>query len=102
MLSSEIDKTRVERILREARRVTAPAGAVLIYEPRIPNPLNRATRRIRVGEVSAVLRPPVARRTLTLLPPLARRLGSDSDSLYPLLVRVRLLRTHHLLIHQRV
>jgi SAM-dependent methyltransferase len=100
VLSSVVDEERVEHILREAQRVVTPSGVVLVYEPRVPNPLNRATRRIGVRELSAVLGPPVAQRTLTLVPPLARRLGRATDALYPLLVRVPLLRTHRLLVYQ--
>jgi SAM-dependent methyltransferase len=96
-LSSMPSAESVARALEEAARVVSPTGLVLCYEPRLPNPLNRSTRTVGPGELSAALGPPVASRSLTGLPPLARRLGGAADRLYPLLAR--LAPTHRLTAH---
>jgi ubiquinone/menaquinone biosynthesis C-methylase UbiE len=84
--------------MREALRVLAPGGRLVIWEPRVPTP-NRATRLVRRRELRAVAGPPSAEVALTLLPPLARRLGRATDRLYHPLARVPLLRTHRLLVY---
>jgi ubiquinone/menaquinone biosynthesis C-methylase UbiE len=97
VLSSMPDREAVAAALREARRVAAPAGVVLVYEPRLPNPLNRRTRVISRRELEGTLGPATARRSLTGLPPLARRLGGAAPRLYPLLARAA--PTHRLTAH---
>jgi hypothetical protein len=67
---------------------------ILIWEPRIPNPLNRNTllvdrRLLRHALPDLTLEV----RSLTLLPPLARRLGPGA---YHRLARVPALHTHRL------
>ena len=81
----------------EALRVVGPSGVVLVWEPRFPNPLNRDTLSIPGGMLrEAAGGSRVAVRTTTVMPPLARRLGSRTDRLYPRLARVGLLRSHRL------
>jgi ubiquinone/menaquinone biosynthesis C-methylase UbiE len=86
-----------ERAVAEAWRVLAPGGLLVVWEPRVPNPLNRATTLVRPADVARVAGPPAASRTLTVLPWLARRLGAA----YPRLARVPALRTHRLTIWER-
>lgn len=95
VLSSLPGAAAVDETLGEVRRVLAPGGTVLVYEPRTLT-ANRATRRIRPSAVAATLGPPEALETLTLLPPLARRLGSRTDALYPRAAALPPLRTHWL------
>jgi ubiquinone/menaquinone biosynthesis C-methylase UbiE len=83
--------------LREALRVLAPGGRLVIWEPRVPT-ANRATRLVTRRELRAVAGPPDAEVALTLLPPLARRLGRATDRLYEPLARVPALRTHRLVV----
>ena len=97
VLSSMPEEHAVAAALREARRVASPTGVVLIYEPRLPNPLNRNTRTVSRRQLERELGPAVAERTLTGLPPLARRLGDATPRLYPLLARVA--PTHRLTAH---
>jgi ubiquinone/menaquinone biosynthesis C-methylase UbiE len=96
VLSSMPGGEAVAAALREARRVTAPDGLVLCYEPRLPT-LNRRTRRISRRQLEQGLGPVVAERALTGLPPLARRLGPATPRLYPPLARVAA--THRLTAH---
>jgi ubiquinone/menaquinone biosynthesis C-methylase UbiE len=98
VLSSMPSAAAVATALREARRVASPTGLVLVYEPRLPNPLNRNTRAVSRGELERALGPAVAERKLTGLPPLARRLGGAAPRLYPLLSRVA--PTHRLTAHR--
>lgn len=83
--------------LREAWRVLSADGVLLVWEPRIPNPLNRST----VFIPRAVFRNslPAHRteaRSTTLLPLLARSLGRATEAVYPGLAKIGLLRTHRL------
>ena len=101
VLSSVGALPAVRRVLSEARRVTAPFGSVVIWEPRIPNPCNRSTRVIRRATVRESLGDETRVRTLTLLPQVARRLGPKTASRYRSLARIPILRTHHLFVYER-
>ena len=100
LLSSLPDRQAVRLALREARRVTAPGGALLVYEPRVPNPANRATRYISRRELARSLDGELRTSSLTLVPALARRLGRATERLYPALSQMPLLRTHRLSIYR--
>ena len=86
----------LERLLREARRVLEPGGAVAVWEPRWPT-VNRNTRLVRLSELRSALGPRLTMRTLTLAPPLARRVGR----LYGPLARLQPLRSHRLALARR-
>jgi ubiquinone/menaquinone biosynthesis C-methylase UbiE len=97
LLSSLPEPNDAEHALREARRVLRPNGVLLVWEPRVPNPLNPRTMLIRRGLLETALAGALLEaRTTTLVPALARRLGTWTWSLYPSLVRVPFLRTHRL------
>jgi len=102
VLSSMSGAGATEDALREAWRVLASPGVLLVWEPRLPNPFNRNTTLITTRLVRRAL--PDARleiRTTTLLPALARRLGARTGRLYPRLASVPLLRTHRLVAAHR-
>jgi ubiquinone/menaquinone biosynthesis C-methylase UbiE len=97
VLSSLPGRPDVTQALREAARVLAHDGALVVWEPRVPTPGNRST----VFVSRALVRGALASMTCqayatTLLPPLARRLGRGTERLYPLLVSIPILRTHRL------
>jgi hypothetical protein len=76
--------------------VLKTGGAVLWYDFFLPNPYNKATRPVGAGALRRYF--PGFRHvlgTLTLLPPLARRLGPLTSVLYPVLGKVPALRSHH-------
>jgi SAM-dependent methyltransferase len=97
VLSSLLDRGAVQIALAEASRVLTPGGLLLCYEPRLPNPLNPETRRISLRELRSVLPGEPKVTPLTVLPALARRLGSRTDRLYPPLARLRPLLSHRLI-----
>jgi SAM-dependent methyltransferase len=101
VLSSLPDASSVARALREARRVLTPGGLVLVYEPRVANPFNRATRWIRAADYSEALGAGWTAKPLTVMPQIARNLGPLTARLYPVLRHVRPLLTHRLVSASR-
>lgn len=94
VLSAMGSREDVRMALGEARRVLARGGAIAVWEPRVWTP-NSHTRLIGLGELRAALGGELEVRTLTLAPPLARRVGA---SLYGPLVRIPVLRSHRLVL----
>lgn len=95
VLSALASPDDVRATLRESRRVAASGGAVIIWEPRVPTPGNPHTRRIQRSDLE-LLGTDLRSRTLTVAPPIARRLGPRTDRLYPVLAAVPFIRTHRL------
>jgi ubiquinone/menaquinone biosynthesis C-methylase UbiE len=100
VLSSLPSSEAVVGALCEARRVLAPGGTIAVYEPRVPNPFNRATRLLDDHELDRAGLAPRDGLSLTLAPPLGRRLGRLTPSLHPLLSRIGPLLTHRLVVYR--
>lgn len=97
VLSSLGSRRAIESALHEARRVLVDGGVLLVWEPRVPNPLNRHTLLVGSDQLHGVFGDgPSTTCTLTVLPALARRLGPSTGWLYPRLARLAPLRTHRL------
>jgi ubiquinone/menaquinone biosynthesis C-methylase UbiE len=97
VLSSILSDSMTANLAREVRRVLRPGGAVLVYDFRFPSILNRNTRPITLKRIETIFAPRMLKvRNLTLIPPIARRLGRWTWRVYPLLAAVPLLRTHSL------
>src|SRR5262249_35335487 len=97
LFSSILDPPMAARVAAESRRVLRPGGAVLWYDFRYRNPRNPNVRGMGAGEIRALF--PNLRavlRPLTVLPPLARRLGRLTPLCYPVLAHMPLLRGHFL------
>lgn len=97
VFTSILDDEMAANVSREIVRVLAPGGAVLWYDFRLANPFNRHVRacsRRRVRRLFPGLR--IHLHTLSLLPPLARRLGRLTHRLYRPLSSVPFLRSHYL------
>ena len=97
LLSSLGSHKAIREGLGEGMRVLAPGGLLLIYEPRVPNPLNRHTLLIRDGDLDAAGITSREQLSLTLVPALARHLGRRTEACYERLTRLPFLHTHRLI-----
>lgn len=101
LLSSLGSHRAIRESLGEGIRLLAPGGILLIYEPRVPNPLNRHTVLIRKSDLEAAGVTPTERVSLTVVPALARRLGRRTPQIYARLARLPFLRTHRLVAYRK-
>lgn len=101
LLSSLGSHSAIREALGEGMRILAPGGLLLVYEPRVPNPLNRHTLMVRDSDLDAAGIRSREQVSLTVLPALARRLGDRTQARYERLARLRALRTHRLISYQR-
>lgn len=95
LFSSILDGGAATRVAHEIGRVLRPGGGLLWYDFRYDSPSNPNVRGVSAGRVRTLFPDFEGRlQGLTLLPPMARRLGPLTPLAYPLLVRVPPLRTH--------
>jgi ubiquinone/menaquinone biosynthesis C-methylase UbiE len=100
LLSSLGSHRAMREALGEGMRVLAPGGLLLVYEPRVPNPLNRNTILLRDEDLDAAGLTPRQQVSLTVVPALARRLGRRTQERYERLARLPFLRTHRLVAYR--
>lgn len=97
VFSSILEPEMVRNISREIDRILRSGGAVVWYDFRINNPLNRHVRGISREGIRRLFPKFDARLvTVTLMPPLARRWGSLTDLCYPCFASLPFLRSHYL------
>jgi SAM-dependent methyltransferase len=95
VFSSILDATTTKLVAMEMTRVLKPGGAIVWYDLRLGNPRNRNVRGVTANEVRALF--PMLHtqiQSITLAPPVARRLGPMTPVTYPLLAALPFLRTH--------
>ncbi len=97
VFSSILDPIAASNLARNIRRVLVPGGAVIWYDMRYSNPWNPHLARMTRPRIHGLF-PDLAQEleSISLLPPLARRLGSLTEQLYPALSSIPMLRTHYL------
>ena len=93
VLSGMGSAAAVRAALSEARRVLAPGGAIVIWEPRVVT-RNSDTRLITVREIRFALGTELSVRSISLAPPIARRAGRG----YRMLATLPPLRSHRLVV----
>jgi SAM-dependent methyltransferase len=97
VFTSILDERMARNISREIERVLTSDGSIIWYDFRIRSPHNPNVRGMSRREIQSLFpRFRMALRTLTLVPPLARRLGPTTPWLYPCLAAFPFLRTHYL------
>jgi ubiquinone/menaquinone biosynthesis C-methylase UbiE len=97
LFSSIIDPAMGGNVASSMRRVLKGDGAVIWYDMRYPNPGNRHLIAMTKGRIRALF--PAATielESVTVLPPLARRLGRFTDRIYPPLAAIPPLRSHYI------
>ena len=96
VFTSILDERMTHTVAAEVDRVLKPGGGVLWYDFRYNNSRNVHVRGISKKKIARLF-PGYQRhlRTVTLLPPLARRLGRLTPWLYPFLAMVPVVRTHY-------
>ena len=95
VFTSILDEELRRRIAGEIERTLAPGGALLWYDFRYDNPRNRQVRGVSAPEVRGLF--PNLRgelKSITLLPPLTRRIAPWSHPLAALLEGIPFLRSH--------
>jgi ubiquinone/menaquinone biosynthesis C-methylase UbiE len=96
VFSSILNEQMRLNIAEEVQRVLKPGGAVLWYDFRYNNPYNQNVRGITQQTIQACFPDfGLSLCKLTVLPPLARRLGRTTPWLYPLLSAIPVLQTHY-------
>lgn len=97
VFSSILDEAMAANVAHEICRVLKPGGAVVWYDFRYNSPGNPNVQAMTCKRVTELFPDLTASlRTITLLPPLARRMGPLTSLLYPLLSRIPPLRTHYM------
>ena len=95
LFTSILDATMASNVASEVRRVLRPGGALLYYDFRYDSPANRNVRGLGAARVRALFPGFVGElHTVTVIPPLARRLGPLTTAGYRLLASVPPLRSH--------
>ena len=95
VFTSILSRQMAANVCTEINRVLTPGGGVLWYDFRMNNPFNKHVRGASRKRIQRLF--PGFSMTLeaiSLLPPLARRLGALTDRLYAPLGSLPILRTH--------
>jgi SAM-dependent methyltransferase len=102
VFTSILDSGMKRRLAAEMLRIVKPSGLILWYDFRVDNPVNRNVRGVSRREIVSLFPDcKITLRSLTLAPPLARRIVPASWTVALLLEKVPFLRTHHLALIRR-
>jgi SAM-dependent methyltransferase len=95
LFTSILDPVMAGNVASEIRRVLRPGGGLLWYDFRYESPANRNVKAVsarRVRELFPDLEGEL--ESITVIPPLARRLGPLTAAGYPLLASIPPMRSH--------
>ena len=95
VFTSILSRQMAANICSEINRVLAPGGGLLWYDFRMNNPFNKHVRGLSRTHIHRLFPGySMSLEAVSLLPPLARRLGACTDRLYNPLESLPFLRTH--------
>lgn len=96
LLSSIKSKKNRQKVCNEIFRVLKPNGNIIYYDLRYRNPFNKNVYPIYKKDIKSLFYDrKISMKTITLLPPLARSLGRATNYIYPLLSKIKFLKTHY-------
>jgi len=97
VVSSILDDDLASQVCLEAARVVAPTGVIVWYDTRFPNPFNPHVRRVGKAAIRRLFPGfSVELESITLPPPLARRMSGALVPRQAALERIALLRSRYL------
>jgi len=97
VFTSILDRRMAVNVCHEINRVLRCGGAVIWYDFRMRSPLNRHVRGVSRGQIQNMFPGfKINLEPISLLPPLARRLGRLTPLLYAPLSSLPFLRSHYL------
>lgn len=97
VFSSILDMRMQQQVASEAQRVLKKDGGILWYDFRYNSPGNPNVRGMSKKNIQGLFPGfTISLKSITLLPPLARRLGRLTPVLYPLFISIPFFRTHYL------
>lgn len=95
VFSSILEEAMSANVAAEIMRVLRPGGGLLWYDFRYNSPVNMHVRSVRARRVRGLFPQLMGRLyTVTVIPPLVRRLGPLAPTLYPVLALAPPLRSH--------
>lgn len=97
VFSSILDGEMAKNVARSITRILAADGVVVWYDMRYPNPWNSNVKMMTKAGIRELFPSfKLQLQPLTLVPPLARHLGRFTESAYPRLAAIPILRSHYL------
>lgn len=102
LFSSILDKKNQLKVSKEIIRILKPGGFIIFYDIRYKSPFNKNLIEIKKKRINSLF-PEMKKKikTITLLPPIARNMGSLTRFLYPFLSKISFIRTHYLGLIQK-
>ena len=103
LFSSVISQNNRRKVVKEISRVLKPKGYIIYYDLRYNNPLNTNTKSMTEKNINSLFSGfDIEKKSITLLPPLARNLGRFTSFFYPIFSKISFLNTHFLCFIKKI